>query len=79
MTYLKTRRCCLFINRWSIYLFSLYGLFTGSTIAYVVALTFWIWLADFTWLEMKLINSIRIEYQRVNKNTNDDFIKIIWR
>ena len=67
MTYSKTRRYCLFFNRWLIYLFSLFGLFTGSTFAYVVALTFWIWLSDFTRLEMKLINNMSNEYQKTNK------------
>jgi len=53
MSYSKTRQFCLFSNRWIIYLFSLYGLFSGSTMAYVIALTFWVWLAEFTRTEMK--------------------------
>lgn len=67
MAYSKTRRHCLFVNRWSIYVFSLYGLFTGSTIAYVVALTFWIWLADLTRLELKLINNLNSKHHKINK------------
>ncbi|RKZ92245.1 MAG: hypothetical protein DRQ43_09240 [Gammaproteobacteria bacterium] len=67
MAFSKKRRYCLFINRWSIYVFSLYGLFTGSAIAYVVALTFWIWLADLTRLELKLINKLNSKHQKLNK------------
>jgi hypothetical protein len=58
MSYSKTRHLCLFSNRWVIYLFSLYGLFTGSIIAYVIALTFWVWLAEFTRIEVKCFKKI---------------------
>jgi len=59
MSYAKARKVCLFSNRWIIYLFSLYGLFSGSTFAYVVALTFWIWLADFTKFELNFLAGIK--------------------
>ena len=69
MSYPKTRHLCLFSNRWVIYLFSLYGLFTGSTIAYVIALTFWIWLAEFTRIEMKIFNQFASIHIKVKKIT----------
>jgi len=63
----KTRQFCLFSNRWVIYLFSLYGLFTGSITAYVIALTFWIWLAEFTRIEIKLFTLCRHKQLNLKK------------
>ncbi|MBF0264735.1 MAG: hypothetical protein HQL46_05640 [Gammaproteobacteria bacterium] len=44
MSYTKIHQRCLITNRWLIYIFSLVGLFTGSNIAYFIALTLWVWL-----------------------------------
>ncbi len=64
---MKTHQFCLFYNRWIIYIFSLYGLFTGSSIAYVIALTVWIWIANFTRVEVKYLEKIQHSQQNIKK------------
>lgn len=51
----KKRHFILCGNRLIIYIASLIGLFFDINIAYVIALTLWVWLPQFVSLELNLL------------------------
>lgn len=55
----KQRNFLLHGNRAVIYLASLIGLFFEADIAYVVALTLWLWLPQCLLLELNLLKSLK--------------------
>jgi len=59
MTIEKQRHYLLYGNRAVIYITSLIGLFFDVNIAYVVALTLWLWLPQCLLLELNLLKALR--------------------
>jgi hypothetical protein len=59
MTIEKQRHYLLHGNRAVIYIASLIGLFFNVNLAYVIALTLWIWLPQCVLLELNLIKAIK--------------------
>ena len=59
MTIEKQRHYLLNGNRAVIYVASLVGLFFDVNLAYVVALTLWLWLPQCLLLELSLIRAIK--------------------
>lgn len=53
----KKRHFLLYGNRIIIYIASLIGLFFDINIAYVVALTLWVWLPQFVSFELALLKA----------------------
>lgn len=53
----KKRHFLLYGNRFIIYIASLIGLFFDMNIAYVVALTLWVWLPQFVSFELSLLKA----------------------
>ena len=59
MTIEKKRHYLLYGNRAIIYVASLVGLFFDVNIAYVVALTLWLWLPQCLLLELSLLKAFK--------------------
>ncbi len=59
MTIEKKRNYLLYGNRAVIYLSSLIGLYFDINIAYVLALTLWLWLPQCLLLELNLLKAIK--------------------
>ncbi|KGJ95502.1 hypothetical protein ND2E_1284 [Colwellia psychrerythraea] len=59
MTIEKKRNYLLYGNRVVIYLSSLIGLYFDINIAYVLALTLWLWLPQCLLLELNLLKAIK--------------------
>ncbi len=59
MTIVKQRHYLLYVNRAIIYIASLVGLFFDANIAYVIALTLWLWLPQCLLLELSLIKALK--------------------
>ncbi|WP_246058214.1 hypothetical protein [Litorilituus lipolyticus] len=59
MTTSRQRSYLLHVNRLVIYLVSLIGLLWDVNIAYIVALTLWIWLPQCLQLELAVIKSLK--------------------
>ncbi len=59
MTIEKQRHYLLYGNRAVIYIASLIGLFFDVNIAYVVALTLWLWLPQCLLLELNLLKTLK--------------------
>jgi hypothetical protein len=59
MTIEKKRNYLLYGNRAVIYVSSLIGLYFDVNIAYVLALTLWLWLPQCLLLELNLLKAIK--------------------
>jgi hypothetical protein len=59
MTTEKKRHYLLYGNRTVIYVASLIGLYFDVNIAYVIALTLWLWLPQCLLLELNLLKAIK--------------------
>ncbi|WP_231733074.1 MULTISPECIES: hypothetical protein [Colwellia] len=59
MTIAKQRHYLLYGNRAVIYVASLLGLFCEVNLAYVVALTLWLWLPQCLLLELNLLKALK--------------------
>jgi hypothetical protein len=59
MTIEKKRNYLLYGNRAVIYVSSLIGLYFDINIAYVLALTLWLWLPQCLLLELNLLKAIK--------------------
>ena len=59
MTIEKKRNYLLYGNRAVIYVTSLIGLYFDVNIAYVLALTLWLWLPQCLLLELNLLKAIK--------------------
>ena len=59
MTIEKKRNYLLYGNRAVIYVASLIGLYFDVNIAYVLALTLWLWLPQCLLLELNLLNALK--------------------
>lgn len=59
MTIEKKRHYLLYGNRAVIYVASLLGLFFDANLAYVVALTLWLWLPQCLLLELTLLKALK--------------------
>jgi len=55
----KKRMYLLYVNRAVIYILSLIGLFYQANIAYVLALTMWLWLPQCLQLELMLFKKVK--------------------
>lgn len=59
MSRIKQRYYLLYANRAIIYISSLVALFFDVNLAYVLALTLWLWMPQFLQLELKIIKVIK--------------------
>jgi len=59
MSRYKQRHYLLCGNRAVIYVFSLLGLFYDANLAYILALTLWLWMPQFLLFELNIIKVIK--------------------
>lgn len=70
MTTSRQRSYLLHVNRLVIYLASLIGLLWDANIAYIVALTLWIWLPQCLQLELAVIKSLKQHGLSIEKSSH---------